>query len=153
MEETKLIAQNKKAYHDYFIDDTYEAGIVLVGSEVKSCRKNAVNLRDSFAIVKNGECLLVAAHISPYEKGSYFNEDPRRTRKLLLNRAEIRKLKVKVEQKGYTLVPLKMYFKGSLVKVEIGLARGKEGHDKRDTIKEKQQKRDLDRVVKENYNR
>lgn len=149
--EIKLIAQNKKAFHDYFVDDTYEAGVVLVGSEVKSCRKNAVNLRDSFAIVKNGECFLVNAHISPYEKGSYFNEDPRRMRKLLLNRAEIRKIKVKVEQKGYTLVPLKMYFKDALVKVELGLARGKEGHDKRDTLRDKQQKRDLDRVLKESY--
>ncbi|HPD01976.1 MAG TPA: SsrA-binding protein SmpB [Eubacteriales bacterium] len=146
--ETKLIAQNKKAFHDYFIEESYEAGVVLVGSEVKSVRLGAVNLRDSFAIIKDGEAFLVGAHISPYEKGSYFNEDPRRMRKLLLSRAEIRRLKAKVEQKGYTLVPLKIYFKGSLVKLEIGLAKGKESADKRVSLKEKELNRSIERAVK-----
>lgn len=142
------VINNRKAYHDYFIDDTYEAGIVLVGSEVKSVRLGAVNLRDSFAIIKNGEVWLVGAHISPYEKGSYFNLEPRRIRKLLLNKSEINKLVAKTQQKGYTLVPTKMYFAGSLVKVEVGLARGKVMHDKRATLKEKEEKRKLDRIIK-----
>lgn len=147
----KIIATNKKAYHDYFVEDSYEAGIALVGSEVKSVRLGAVNLRDSFAIIKNGEVFMVGAHISPYAKGSYFNVDARRNRKLLLNKAEIRKLKAKTEQKGYTLVPLKIYFKDSLVKVELGLCRGKELHDKRESIKRREEARKLDRIVKE-YN-
>ena len=147
----KIVATNKKAYHDYFVEETLEAGIVLVGSEVKSVRLGAVNLRDSFAIVKGGEVFLLGAHIAPYEKGSYFNVDPRRNRKLLLNKAEIRKLKAKTEQKGYTLVPLKLYFKDSLVKVELGLCRGKELHDKRESIKRKEEARKIDRIKKE-YN-
>lgn len=147
----KLIAQNKKAYHDYFVEDTYEAGIVLVGCEVKSIRLGAINLRDSFVIIKNGEVFMIGAHISPYKMGSYNNVDPRRTRKLLLNRSEINKLRGKVEQKGYTLVPLKVYFKDALVKVQIGLCKGKELHDKRQTIKEKENDRNLRRVMKE-YN-
>ncbi|MDR3216970.1 MAG: SsrA-binding protein SmpB [Clostridiaceae bacterium] len=145
----KTVAVNKKAYHDYFIEDTYEAGIVLVGSEVKSVRGGAVNLRDSFAIIKNGEVWLVGAHIAPYSKGSHFNEDPRRSRKLLLNRHEINKLVGKIVQKGYTLVPTKIYFKDALVKVELGLAKGKELHDKRQTITEREEKRKLDRIIKE----
>lgn len=145
----KIVATNKKAFHDYYVEDTYEAGIVLVGTEVKSVRLGTVNLRDSFAIIKNGEVFMVGAHISPYEKGSYFNVDPRRNRKLLLQKAEIRKLKAKTEQKGYTLVPLKLYFKENLVKVELGLCRGKELHDKRETIKRKEEARKLDRVKKE----
>lgn len=147
----KLIAQNKKAYHDYFVEDTYEAGIVLVGCEVKSIRLGAINLRDSFVIIKNGEVFMIGAHISPYKMGSYNNVDPRRTRKLLLNRSEINKLRGKVEQKGYTLVPLKVYFKDPLVKVQIGLCKGKELHDKRQAIKEKENDRNLRRVMKE-YN-
>ncbi len=147
----KLVATNKKAYHDYFVEDTYEAGIVLVGCEVKSIRLGAINLRDSFVIVKNGEVFMLGAHISPYKMGSYFNVEPRRTRKLLLNRAEINKLRGKVEQKGYTLVPLKVYFKDALVKVEIGLCKGKELHDKRQAIKEKENNRNLQRIQKE-YN-
>ena len=146
----KIVASNKKAYHDYFIDSTYETGIVLVGSEVKSIRLGGVNLKDSFCIIKNGEIFILNMHVSPYEKGSYFNEDPRRTRKLLMKRAEIDKLLGKVSAKGYTLVPTKIYFKGGLVKVEVGLARGKELHDKRDSIKEKDMKRDLQRQLK-NY--
>lgn len=147
----KIIATNKKAYHDYFVEDTYEAGIALAGTEVKSVRLGAVNLRDSYAVIKNGEVFMLGAHISPYEKGSYYNKDPRRTRKLLLNRSEINKLRGKVELKGYTLVPLKLYFKDALVKVEIGVCRGKELHDKRAAIKEKEQNRNLRRVMKE-YN-
>lgn len=148
--DIKIVASNKKSYHDYFIDSTYETGIVLVGSEVKSIRLGGVNLKDSFCIIKNGEIFILNMHVSPYEKGSYFNEDPRRTRKLLMKRAEIDKLLGKVSAKGYTLVPTKIYFKGGLVKVEVGLARGKELHDKRDSIKEKDMKRDLQRQLK-NY--
>ncbi len=147
----KIVATNKKAYHDYFVEDTYEAGIVLVGCEVKSIRQGGVNLRDSFVIIKNGEAFLIGAHISPYKMGSYFNPDPRRTRKLLLNKYEINRLRGKVEQKGYTLVPLKIYFKGALVKIELGVCKGKELHDKRAAIKDKENKRNLERVMKE-YN-
>ena len=147
----KSIAENRKARHDYFVEDTYEAGIVLVGCEVKSIRQGQVNLRDSFAIIKNGEVFAVGMHIAPYQMGSYFNHDPRRNRKLLLNKAEIRKLKAKVEQKGYTLVPLKIYFKDALVKVELGLCKGKETHDKRESIKRREEDRKIDRIKKE-YN-
>ena len=147
----KIITDNRKARHDYFVEDTYEAGIVLVGCEVKSIRQGQVNLRDSFAIIKNGEVFAVGMHIAPYQMGSYFNHDPRRNRKLLLNKAEIRKLKAKVEQKGYTLVPLKLYFKDALVKVELGLCKGKETHDKRESIKRREEDRKIDRIKKE-YN-
>ena len=147
----RIVANNKKAYHDYFVEDTYEAGIVLVGSEVKSIRQGALNLRDSFVIIKNGEAFVIGMHVSPYKMGSYFNVDARRTRKLLLNRAEINKLRGKVEQKGFTLIPLKVYFKESLVKIELGLCRGKELHDKRASIKEKENNRNLQRIIKE-YN-
>ena len=146
----KLIATNKKAYHDYFVEDTYEAGVVLVGCEVKSVRAGAVNLRDSFVIIKNGEVWMLNVHIAPYKQGSYNNVDSKRTRKLLLNRREINKLRGKVEQKGYTLVPLKIYFKGALVKVEIGLCKGKELHDKRAAIKEREVNRSIRRELKEN---
>lgn len=147
----KIVAQNKKAYHDYFVEDTYEAGVVLAGSEVKSIRRGAINLRDSYAVIKNGEVFMVGAHVSPYEKGSYFNLDARRSRKLLLNRSEINKLRGKVEQKGYTLIPLKVYFKDSLVKVELGVCKGKELHDKRAALREKEQSRSVERAMKE-YN-
>lgn len=147
----KIIAENRKAYHDYFVEDTYEAGIVLVGCEVKSIRLGAVNLRDSFAVIKNGEVFVVGMHIAPYKMGSYYNADSKRNRKLLLNKSEIRKLKAKVEQKGYTLVPIKIYFKDALVKVELGVCKGKELHDKRETIKRKEESRKLDRIKKE-YN-
>lgn len=147
----KIIATNKKAYHDYFIEDTYEAGIVLVGSEVKSVRLGQVNLKDSYCIAKGGNLELVNAHISPYEKGSFFNVDARRTRKLLMHKAEIDKLRGKVEIKGFTLVPTKMYFKQGLIKVEVGLAKGKELHDKRKALADKDMKRSLERQLK-NYN-
>ena len=146
----KLIATNKKAYHDYFVEDTYEAGVVLVGCEVKSVRAGAVNLRDSFVIIKNGEVWMLNVHIAPYKQGSYNNVDSKRTRKLLLNRREINKLRGKVEQKGYTLVPLKIYFKGALVKVEIGLCKGQELHDNRAAIKEREVNRSIRRELKEN---
>ncbi len=147
----KIVATNKKAYHDYFVEDTYEAGIVLVGCEVKSIRQGALNLRDSFIMIKNGEAFVMNMHVSPYKMGSYFNVDSKRTRKLLLNRGEINKLRGRVEQKGYTLIPLKVYFKDALVKVEVGLCKGKELHDKRAAIKEKENNRNLQRVLKE-YN-
>ena len=143
----KTVANNKKAYHDYFIEETFEAGIELVGSEVKSIRMGAINLKDSYAVVKNGELLLMNAHISPYEKGSYFNPDARRTRRLLMHKKEILKLKSKVEQKGYTLVVTKIYFKNALVKAEVALAKGKELYDKRRALKEKQLKRDTARAL------
>lgn len=146
-QETKIIATNKKAYHDFFIEDTYEAGIQLAGSEVKSLRNGGLNLKDSFAIIKNGEVFLVGAHISPYKMGGYFNPDPRRDRRLLLHKKEIAKLRGKVEQKGYALVVTKAYFKQSLVKVELALAKGKEAHDKRQALKEKQQERDIRRAL------
>ena len=143
----KILANNKKAYHDYFIEETYEAGIELVGSEVKSIRKGAVNLKDSYAAVKDGELYLYNAHISPYEKGSFFNPDPRRRRRLLMHKKEITRLKSKTEQKGYTLVVTRLYFKDSLVKAEVALAKGKELYDKRKTLKEKQIKRDVARAL------
>lgn len=145
----KIVATNKKAYHDYFVEETYEAGIALSGTEVKSVRLGKVNLRDSYVTLKSGEALLVGAHISPYEKGSYFNVDPLRIRKLLLRKTEIRRLKARTEQKGFTVVPLKIYFKDSLVKVEIGLCRGKDLYDKRETLKRREEERKLDRIKKE----
>ena len=147
----KIIKQNKKAYHDYFIEDTYECGIALAGTEVKSIRLGHVNLKDSFASLKSGEVVLIGMHISPYEKGNIFNKDPLRDRKLLMHKAEIRRLIGKIKEDGYSLVPLKVYLKGSLVKVEIALARGKKNYDKRNAIAEKEAKRRIDRKIKE-YN-
>lgn len=145
------IAQNKKAYHDYFVDDTFEAGISLFGTEVKSVREGRVNLKDSYVSVKTGEAYLIGTHISPYEKGNIFNKDPLRERKLLLHRREINKLIGLTQQQGYTLIPLKMYFKGSYVKVLLGLCRGKKNYDKRDSIAERDAKRRIDRALKEQY--
>lgn len=144
-----LIAQNKKAYHDYFVDDTYEAGISLFGTEVKSVRQGKVNLKDSYVSVKTGEAFLIGAHISPYEKGNIFNRDPLRQRKLLLHKREISKLIGLTSQEGYTLIPLKMYFKGSYVKVLLGVCRGKKNYDKREDIARRDAKRDMDRALKE----
>ncbi len=152
MSNIKIVATNKKAYHDYFIEDCIEAGIVLVGSEVKSIRLGQVNMKDTYCLIRGDEIELINLHISPYEKGSYFNVDSRRSRKLLLKKAEINKLRGKVEQKGYTLVPTKLYFKQGLVKVEIATAKGKELHDKRQSLQDKQQARQLERDLK-NYNR
>jgi SsrA-binding protein len=144
----KLIANNKKAYHDYFIEDTYEAGVSLVGTEVKSLRMGKCSVKESFIKIENGEMIVSGMHISPYEKGNIFNKDPLRPRKLLLHRYEINKLAGKIKEKGYTLVPLKVYFKGSLVKVEVGLAKGKKLYDKRQTLAAKDQKREADREFK-----
>lgn len=144
-----LVAQNKKAYHDYFVDDTYEAGISLFGTEVKSVRQGKVNLKDSYVSVKTGEAFLIGAHISPYEKGNIFNRDPLRSRKLLLHKREISKLIGLTSQEGYTLIPLKMYFKGSYVKVLLGVCRGKKNYDKREDIARRDAKRDMDRALKE----
>ena len=144
----KQIAQNKKARHDYFIDDTYEAGLALVGTEVKSIRMGKVNFKDSFANIRNGEVFLYNMHISPYEKGNIFNRDPLRTRKLLMHKKEIAKLSGLTAAKGYSLVPLSLYLKNGLVKMEIGLARGKKLYDKRQDLKEKAVKRDIDSHLK-----
>lgn len=143
----KLIANNKKAYHDYFIKDTYEAGIELFGTEVKSLRMGKCSLKESFIRIDNkGEVMVYGMHISPYEKGNIFNKDPLRPRKLLLHKYEINKLKAEIEQKGFTIVPLKVYFKGGLAKVEIGLAQGKKLYDKRETLAKKDQQRDIERA-------
>lgn len=147
-ESIKLIANNKKAYHDYFIEEKYEAGISLVGTEVKSLRSGKASLKESYIRVENGELLIYGFHISPYEKGNIFNRDPLRVRKLLVHRYEINKINGKIREKGYTLVPLQVYFKGSLVKVELGLARGKKLYDKRDDIAKKDQRRESERDFK-----
>ncbi len=148
----KLLAQNKKAYHDYFIEDTYECGIELVGTEVKSMRSGGVNLKDSYANLRNGEVILHNMHVSPYEKGNIFNRDPLRERKLLLHKYEIRKLIGKTKETGYSLVPLKVYLKGSRIKIELALVKGKKLYDKRDAIADRDAKRQIDRKIKE-YNR
>lgn len=142
-----VVATNKKAYHEFFIEETFEAGIQLAGSEVKSIRNGGVNLKDSFAIVKNGELFLINAHISPYKMGSFYNPDPRRERRLLMHKREIDRIAGKVQQKGYAIVVTKMYFKQSLVKVEVALAKGKELHDKRNALKEKQLNREVSRAL------
>ena len=147
-ESVKIAAQNKKAYHDYFVEDTYEAGIALSGTEVKSIRAGTVNMKDSYCTIEEGELFATGIHISPYEKGNVFNKDPLRIRKLLLHDYEIRKLEAQIKEKGYTLVPLQVYFKGSLVKVEIGLARGKKLYDKRQDIAKKDQRREAERDFK-----
>lgn len=146
--ESRLIANNKKAYHDYFIEDKYEAGIVLAGTEVKSLRMGKCSIKESFLRIENGEVYIYGMHISPYEKGNIFNKDPLRVRKLLLHDYEIRKLQNQIKEKGYTLVPLQVYFKNSLVKVEIGLARGKKLYDKRQDIAKKDQRREAQRDFK-----
>ena len=144
----KLIANNKKAYHDFFILDTYEAGIALHGTEVKSLRMGKCSIKESFIRIDDGEVFIYGMHISPYEKGNIFNKDPMRIRKLLLHKTEIRKLLGKIKEKGMAVVPLKVYLKGSLVKVEIGLAKGKKLYDKRDDIAKKDQQREAQRDFK-----
>lgn len=144
----KLIANNKKAYHDYFILDTYEAGISLAGTEVKSLRMGKCSIKESYVKIENGEVVIYGMHISPYEKGNIFNKDPLRARKLLLHKYEINKLLGKTKEKGIALIPLKVYFKGSLVKVEIGLAQGKKLYDKRQDIAKKDQLREASRDFK-----
>ena len=145
----KLIANNKKAFHDYFIEDTYEVGIALAGTEVKSLRMGKCSIKESFIRVENGEVYIYGMHISPYEKGNIFNKDPRRPRRLLLHKREIMRLYGKVKQDGYALIPLSVYFKGSRVKVKVGLCKGKKLYDKRQAAAEKDAKRQIDRAMKE----
>ena len=147
-ESVKLIANNKKAYHDYFIQEKYEAGISLHGTEVKSLRMGRCSVKESFVRIENGEVYIYNMHISPYEKGNILNKDPLRVKKLLLHKYEINKLSGKMAEKGYTIVPLQIYFKGSLVKVEIGLAKGKKLYDKRQDIIKKDQRREAERDFK-----
>ena len=144
----KLIANNKKAYHDYFIEETYEAGIALHGTEVKSLRMGKCSIKESFVRIEKGEVFIYGMHVSPYEKGNIFNRDPLRVKKLLLHKGEINKLVGKIAEKGFTLVPLKVYFKGSLVKVEIGLAKGKKLYDKRADLAKKDMRREAEKEFK-----
>ena len=144
----KLIANNKKARHDYFLEETYEAGISLHGTEVKSLRMGKCSIKEAFIRIQKGEVFIYGMHISPYEKGNIFNRDPLRARKLLLHRYEIRKIEGQIAQKGYTLVPLNVYLKGSLMKVEIGLAKGKKQYDKRQDIAKKDQRREAEKQFK-----
>ncbi|AKP45935.1 MULTISPECIES: SsrA-binding protein SmpB [Bacillus] len=146
--EGKVVAQNKKARHDYFIEETYEAGIVLQGTEIKSIRAGRVNLKDSFARVQKGEVFLHNMHISPYEHGNRYNHDPLRTRKLLLHKKEILKLIGKTKEQGYSLVPLKLYIKNGYAKILLGLAKGKKKWDKREDLKKKEAKREIERAFK-----
>ena len=151
MEKIKVIATNKKAFHDYFILEKLEAGIVLVGTEVKSLREGKANLKDSYAQVKGGEVVLLNCYISPYRHGNINNHEPTRDRKLLLHRREIKRLIGKTEQRGFTLVPLRIYFKGPIVKVELGLVKGKKLYDKRKELKEKAIEREVQSALKEKY--
>lgn len=149
----KIVSQNKKAYHDYFIEDTYEAGIELKGTEIKSIRKGSANLKDSYIRIKNGEAFLEGMHVAPYEQGNIFNHDPLRTRKLLLHKKQINKLYREVKESGLTLIPTKLYFgdKSSKIKVEVAVARGKKLYDKRQDMKAKDAKRDIEKALKDMY--
>ncbi len=144
----KVVAQNRKAYHDYSIEDSLESGIVLTGTEVKAIREGRINLKDSYVLIKEEEAFLLNCHISPYSHGNIMNHDPLRTRKLLLHKKEILKLIVKAREKGYTLIPLKVYFKGPHVKVEVGLAKGKRLYEKRERIKTREAEREIERTVR-----
>ena len=146
-EGKKIVANNKKAFFDYFIEETYEAGVSLAGTEVKSLRMGKGSIKEAFIRIEKGEVYLYGMHISPYEKGNIFNKDPLRVRKLLMHKYEINKLLGKIKEKGYTLVPLNIYFKGSLVKVEVGLARGKKLYDKREAIAKKDQRREAEKFI------
>ena len=143
-----MIANNKKARHDYFLEETYEAGIALHGTEVKSLRMGKCSIKESFIRIENGEMMIYGMHVSPYEKGNIFNKDPMRPKKLLMHRAEIRKLQGKLAEQGYTLVPVQVYFKGGLVKVQVALAKGKKLYDKRQDIAKKDQRREAEREFK-----
>ena len=147
----KEITSNRKAFHEYFVLERFEAGIELAGTEVKSIRMGKCSIKESFVRIEKGEVYIYGMHINPYEKGNIFNKDPLRVRKLLLHKTEINKLAAKIAEKGYTLVPLQVYFKGSLVKVEIGLARGKKLYDKRDDIAKKDQRREVEREFKQTF--
>ena len=144
----KIAAQNRKAYHDYFVEERYEAGIELAGTEVKSIRGGRVNLKDSYCVAKDGELFALSMHISPYEQGNIFNKDPLRPRRLLMHKREIMRLFGRVKQDGYALIPLSVYFRGSLVKVEVALARGKKLYDKREDAAKKDAKRQIDRAMR-----
>ncbi len=148
-DSVKIVSNNKKAYHEYFVLEKFEAGIELVGTEVKSIRAGRINLKESWCMIKNGELFVNGMHISPYEQGNIFNKDPFRVRKLLMHRKEIDRLFGKIKQEGLTLIPTSVYFKNSRVKVEIGLCKGKNLHDKRETLAKKQAARDIDRALKE----
>ena len=150
-DSVKVVAKNSKAYHDYFIEDKYEAGIELAGTEVKSIRLGHVNLKDSFCVVKDGEMSVIGMHISPYEKGNIFNKDPMRQRRLLMHKREILRLFARIKQDGYSLIPLSIYFRGSRVKLELGLAKGKKLYDKRDSAAARDAKREMDRFVRGRY--
>ena len=147
-DSVKVVAKNSKAYHDYFIEDKYEAGIELAGTEVKSIRLGHVNLKDSFCVVKDGEMSVIGMHISPYEKGNIFNKDPMRQRRLLMHKREILRLFARIKQDGYSLIPLSIYFQGPRVKLELGLAKGKKLYDKRDSAAARDAKREMDRAIK-----
>ena len=149
-EAMKLVANNKKAYHDYFIEEKYEAGIVLHGTEVKSMRMGKCSIKESFIRIENGEIFAYGMHISPYEFGNIYNKDPLRTRKLLLNRREINRLFGMIKQKGVSIVPIKMYFKGNKVKIELGIGKGKKLYDKREDIAKKDAERKINRALKNN---
>ena len=148
---TKLIAKNPTAYHNYFIDNTIEAGIVLYGTEIKSIRNNKVNLKDCYATIRNNEVYIIGMHISPYEHGNIFNKDPLRDRKLLLNKTEINKLIGLVNQKGYSLIPISLYFKNNFVKLELGIGKGKKLYDKRQELAKKDANRQIQRTLKNNF--
>ena len=150
MSNIKLIAKNPNAYHNFNITDTIECGIVLTGTEIKSIRSGKANLKDSYAKIKNGECFIIGMHISPYEFGNIYNKDPLRDRKLLLNKSEIRKLIGKIKTDGYSLIPISMYFKGSFVKIELGIGKGKKLYDKRQEIAKKEAQRRIQIAMKEN---
>ena len=150
-ENFKQIANNKKAYHEYFILEEYEAGIELAGTEVKSMRLGQCSVKESWINIHNGEVYINCMHVNPYEKGNIFNKDPLRVRKLLLHKSEIRKLGQKLQEKGLTLIPLSVYFKGSLVKVKVGLCKGKKLYDKREVLAQKDQKRDMERAMRNKY--
>ena len=147
-ESVKIMANNKKAYHDYFIEEKFEAGIELAGTEVKSIRMGNLNLKDSFCLIKDGQMTVVGMHVSPYEKGNIFNKDPRRTRRLLMHKREIMRLYGRIKQDGYSLIPLSVYFKNARVKLELGLAKGKKLYDKRDAAARRDAKREMDRAMK-----
>ena len=147
----KLVAQNKKAYHEYFVEETYECGLCLKGTEVKSMRQGRVNLKESFCMIRNAEIFAEGMHISPYEQGSVFNTDPLRPKKLLMHKSEIRKLSGLVSRQGYTLIPLKVYLKDGRMKLELGLCRGKQLHDKRDTAARKDAQREMERALRLKY--
>ena len=147
-EAQKLVANNKKVFHDYFVEEKYEAGLVLHGTEVKSLRMGKCSIKESFIRIENGEVFVYGMHVSPYEKGNIFNKDPLRTKKLLMHKYEINKLQGKIKEKGYTLVPLQVYFKEGKVKVEVGLARGKKLYDKREDIAKKDQRREAEKEFK-----